>query len=81
MNTGDANRDKTIELTEFRVHFEEILEQLDKPGIVLTKGGLPVARITPWPASNNEALLGSMKNQISIQGDIFSTGLPWDAQS
>ena len=50
-------------------------------GIIITQEGRPVARITPLATVNNEALIGSMKGQISINGEIFSTGLEWDAQS
>lgn len=75
----------TIDLAEFKTRYLEILEHLVMPGVILTKEGRPIARITPLqmvnPSVNNEALLGSMKEEILIHGDIFSTDLPWNAQS
>jgi hypothetical protein len=41
----------------------------------------PIAKIIPLPTVNNEAMIGSMKGEITIHGDIFSTDLQWDAQS
>jgi len=81
MNTTDTMADHTIDLNEFSAHFLEILEHLTTPGVILTKEGRPIAKITPLPAVNNEALIGSMKGEISINGDIFSTGIEWNAQS
>jgi antitoxin (DNA-binding transcriptional repressor) of toxin-antitoxin stability system len=49
--------------------------------VILTKEGRPIAKIIPLSAVNNEALIGSMKDEIAIHGDIFSTDLKWDAQS
>jgi len=71
----------TVDLAEFLARGQEILERLGAPGVIITKEGRPVARITPLATVNNEALIGSMKGQISINGEIFSTGLEWDAQS
>lgn len=81
MSIHETNLDNTIDMTEFKTRCLEILDQLVAPGIVVTKEGRPVARITPVVAVNNEPLIGSMKGQISINGDIFSTGLEWNAQS
>ncbi len=81
MSIHETNLDNTIDMTEFKARCLEILDQLVAPGIVVTKEGRPVARITPVVAVNNEPLIGSMKGQIIINGDIFSTGLEWNAQS
>ena len=72
--------DHMIDLNEFNKHVLEILEDLANPGLILTKEGRPIAKITPLPATN-EPLIGSMKDEITIHGDIFSTGIQWDAQS
>lgn len=77
MNTTDRIIDHTIDLKEFSAHCQEILEHLATPGVILTKEGHPIAQITPLPAFNNEALIGSMKNEITINGDIFSTGIQY----
>jgi antitoxin (DNA-binding transcriptional repressor) of toxin-antitoxin stability system len=81
MNNAETLINNTIDLAEFKARCLEILEHLVAPGIILTKEGHPVAKITPLPTVNNEALIGSMKGEISISGDIFSTGVEWDAQS
>lgn len=81
MNTAETNFAHTIDLADFKARCLEILEQLAAPGLIVTKEGRPLAQITPLAAVNNEPLIGSMKGQIAIHGDIFSTGIEWDAQS
>jgi antitoxin (DNA-binding transcriptional repressor) of toxin-antitoxin stability system len=72
---------KTMSASEFKARCLELLDDLDPPGILLTKQGRPVARVIPVPAVNNEPLIGSMKGKIKIKGDIFSTGVKWDVES
>ncbi|MGE0130007.1 MAG: type II toxin-antitoxin system Phd/YefM family antitoxin [Blastocatellales bacterium] len=81
MNTATTSLNCTIELADFKARCLEVLEQLVAPGLIVTKEGRPFAQITPLTAVNNEPLIGSMKGQIAIHGDIFSTGIEWDAQS
>lgn len=81
MNIAETMVANTVELNEFNAHTLEILEHLTIPGVILTKEGRPIAKITPLPAINNEPLIGSMKDEITIHGDLFSTGIHWDAQS
>jgi antitoxin (DNA-binding transcriptional repressor) of toxin-antitoxin stability system len=81
MDASDINLNNSIDLADFKLRCLEILEQLAAPGLIVTKEGRPLARITPVAAVNNEPLIGSMKGQIAIHGDIFSTGIEWDAQS
>jgi len=80
-NTDKSIADNTIDLADFKARCLEILERLVTPGLILTKDGRPIAKIIPLPAVNNEALIGSMKDEIAIHGDIFSTDLQWNAQS
>ena len=47
----------------------------------MTKRGRPVARVLPERAVINEQYIGSMKDSIEVVGDIFGTGITWDAQS
>jgi len=77
MNTVE----NTISIHELKARCDEILNQLAPSGVVVTKEGHPVARITPLSTVNNEPLIGSMKDQITINGDLFSTETKWDAQS
>mgnify|MGYP000573677810 CR=1 FL=1 len=81
MNTVEANLNPSIDLVEFKARCLEVLEHLAAPGLIVTKEGRPLARITPVVAVNNELLIGSMHGQIAIHGDVFSTGIEWDAQS
>jgi antitoxin (DNA-binding transcriptional repressor) of toxin-antitoxin stability system len=81
MDIAEANPDRSIDLAEFKLRCLEVLEQLVAPGLLITKDGRPLALITPVAPVNNELLIGSMKGQIAIHGDLFSTGIEWDAQS
>jgi len=72
---------KTISATEFKAKCLKILDQLGSQGIVITKRGQPVAKVTPFQMVDNSKLIGSMKGKVTIRGDIFSTGAKWNAQS
>ncbi len=57
-----------------------LLDNVGPDGIVITKHGKPVAKLLPI-YSESAALLGALKEELEITGDILSTGLAWDAQS
>lgn len=57
-----------------------LLDNVGPDGIVITKHGKPVAKLLPI-YSESAALLGALKKELEITGDILSTGLSWDAQS
>ena len=73
--------EKQITATEFKAKCLKILDRLEAQGIVITKRGQPVARLTPLHAVDNASLIGSMKGKPIIKGNIFSTGRKWNAQS
>ena len=73
--------DKTISATEFKAKCLKILDRLESQGIVITKRGHPVAKVTPFHSVDNSKLIGSLKGKIVIKGNIFSTGRKWNAQS
>jgi len=79
--TGMKTMEKLISATEFKAKCLKILDDLGAQGIVITKRGQPVAKLTPLHAVNNSHLIGSMKGQIVVKGNIFSTGRKWNAQS
>lgn len=81
MNTVELVSNNTMDLADFKAHCLEILDHLTAPGLILTKEGQPVARVTPFATVNNESLIGSLKEELQIHGDIFSTGADWHAQS
>ena len=69
---------KTIGAAKFKEQCLALLDRLDAEGLIVTKHGKPVARVIPC---NQECadLIGSLKHKIEIRGDIFTTGLRWDA--
>ncbi|PYR29943.1 MAG: type II toxin-antitoxin system prevent-host-death family antitoxin, partial [Acidobacteria bacterium] len=56
-----------------------LLDEVDPDGIVITKRGKPVAKLIPF-ASDSANLIGSLKGKLEIKGEIFSTGLDWNAE-
>ena len=72
---------KTISAAEFKAKCLRILDELEPAGIVITKHGRPVARVLPALEEDSQKLIGSMKGKILINGDLFSTGVRWDAES
>ena len=73
--------EKTIAASEFKAKCLKILERLNPPGLIITKKGRPIAKVIPIPLEDNLKLVGSMKGKIKIKGDLFSTGIKWNAQS
>lgn len=69
-----------MNVSKFKEQCLSLLENLDPEGIVITKHGKPVARVIP-SSSDCADLIGSMKDQIKIHGDILSTGIKWNAES
>jgi antitoxin (DNA-binding transcriptional repressor) of toxin-antitoxin stability system len=72
---------RTFTATEFKAKCLRILDDLGPQGIIILKRGRPVAKVMPISTRQNEKLIGSMKGKIVITGDIFSTGVNWNAQS
>jgi antitoxin (DNA-binding transcriptional repressor) of toxin-antitoxin stability system len=71
---------KTIGAAKFKEQCLAILDQLDPEGVVITKHGRPVARLLPFPRPTAR-LIGSLREKITVHGDIMSTGVPWDAEA
>lgn len=63
---------------DFKATCLQRLDHLPPEGLIVTKHGKPVARVIPFEAAPTE-LIGSMAGQIHILGDIFTTGLNWEA--
>lgn len=70
---------KSIGAAKFKEECLAILDQVDDDGIVITKRGKPVAKLIPIHAESG-ALIGALEGRLRIDGDIQSTGVPWDAQ-
>jgi antitoxin (DNA-binding transcriptional repressor) of toxin-antitoxin stability system len=71
---------KSLSASEFRRQCLALLDHLPPEGIVITRRGRPVARITPL-RNNNADLIGKLAGKFQVRGDILSTGIEWDAES
>jgi prevent-host-death family protein len=69
-----------MSISKFKEQCLSLLDHLDPEGILVTKHGKPVARVIPAD-SDCAALIGSRKGKIKVQGDVFSTGIRWNAES
>ena len=69
---------KKISATEFKAKCLSMLDTLDAEGIEITKHGKTVAKVIPIE-QQSASLIGSMKGKIKKKGDIFSTGVAWNA--
>jgi antitoxin (DNA-binding transcriptional repressor) of toxin-antitoxin stability system len=72
---------KTLNVSDFREQRLQLLDGLPADGILVTRRGRPLAKITPVPTSCSD-LIGIMKGFASnSEDDFFSTGVVWDAES
>ena len=71
---------KSIGAAKFKEQCLALLDNLDEDGLVITKHGKPVARVLPFERQDSE-LIGSLRHKIKVRGDIYSTGLRWDADA
>ena len=81
---------KSVGVAYFKEHCLELLAQLDAEGLVIHEDGEPIARVIPHEEVPSEqqddevpwaSLIGSLRDEVTIHGDIFSTGIRWDAES
>jgi antitoxin (DNA-binding transcriptional repressor) of toxin-antitoxin stability system len=68
---------RLLRATEFKTKCFKILDELEPEGIFISKRGRLVAKLTPLPAVVNAKLIGSMKGQVVVKGNICSTGRKW----
>jgi prevent-host-death family protein len=71
---------KTIGAAQFKERCLAILDEVGPEGIVVTKHGKPVAKLIPIQADSAD-LIGSLRDEIEVKGDILSTGVAWNAES
>jgi prevent-host-death family protein len=69
-----------ISASKFKEKCLSVLDNLPPEGVIITKHGKPVAKLIPI-SSDSASLSGGMKGKLEIQGDIFSTGEQWNAES
>ncbi len=68
----------TIGAAKFKEQCLALLDQLDDDGLVVTKHGKPVAQVLPYDRQWSD-LIGSLSHKVKVRGDIFSTGVRWNA--
>ena len=71
---------KTIRAEEFKEQCLVLLDELDSEGLMITRHGKPIARLVPC-RSESADLIGSLSHKIKVHGDLFTTGLHWDADA
>ena len=71
---------RTIEAAQFKSQCLALLDELESDGLIITKGGKPVARVVPY-AQGDADLIGSPRGKVRIKGDILTTGVRWNADS
>jgi antitoxin (DNA-binding transcriptional repressor) of toxin-antitoxin stability system len=70
-----------MNVSEFRRKCLALMDDLPADGILITKHGHPVAKLTPVHRSCAD-LIGSVPGMvIDPNDDLFSTGIEWDAES
>ena len=67
-----------IGVAKFKEKCLKILDNLEPEGLIITKHGKPVARVIPYPGEPEE-LIGSLKHQLTVHGDVISTDVDWQA--
>jgi antitoxin (DNA-binding transcriptional repressor) of toxin-antitoxin stability system len=75
---------RQVSWEELQSHLDQWLDGLDEEGVEIVRDGRPVARV--YPAAKRETapcahLIGSLRGEFTIQGDVLSTGIKWDAES
>ena len=71
---------KEIGAAKFKEQCLALLDQLDSDGLIVTKHGKPVARVIPYGTQDAD-LIGSLRHKVRIRGDLFTTGIRWDANA
>ncbi|MEE8367428.1 MAG: type II toxin-antitoxin system prevent-host-death family antitoxin, partial [Thermoanaerobaculia bacterium] len=70
---------RTIGAAQFKEKCLAILDEVGPEGIIVTKRGKPVAKLIPI-AADSAQLIGILKDEIEIKGDILTTGVTWNAE-
>ena len=71
---------RTIEAAQFKAQCLALLDELESEGLIITRGGKPVARVVPY-AQGDADLIGSLRGKVRIKGDILTAGVRWNADS
>ena len=71
---------ETMGAAKFKEQCLALLDRLDSDGLVITKRGKPVARVVPYGREDAD-LIGSLRHKIEVRGNVFTTGVRWDADA
>ena len=74
-----ASVTRTVPAAKFKAQCLSLLDTVGPDGIVITKHGKPVAKLIPV-GGDSDALIGCLRGKLRIKGDVYSTGLHWDAE-
>lgn len=69
---------------EFKTHCLHLMEQVRKQliSILITKRGIPIAKLVPVDATTPKNLFGCMRNSVTINEDIVQPlDLKWNVES
>lgn len=75
---------KTIASTELSAESLAMLDDAGPDGLLILNAGEAVARLVSVPRKKEKGvghLIGILRGKVGIKGDIYSTGLKWDAES
>ena len=73
--------EKEIPISEVRERLLSLVDDLPRDGVIITRHGHPIAKLTPVVTAT-VGLLGSLKGIVTDpRDDLFSTGERWDAES
>ncbi len=70
---------RRIAAAKFKETCLALLDEVDGEGIVITKHGKPVAKLIPY-GTDSSSLIGALSKKLRIKGDIYSTGVRWNAE-
>ena len=68
----------TIGAAKFKEQCLSLMDALEPEGLVITKHGHPVARLMPIEFEPGD-LIGCLEGKVGIKGDVYSTGVSWEA--
>lgn len=71
---------RRIGAAKFKEQCLALLDRLGPEGLIITKHGKPVARVTPYPGRPADRI-GCLRGKVRVRGDLFSTGVSWDADA
>ena len=71
---------RKVTATKLKESCLSLLDEVGPEGLIITKRGRPVAKLVPYRTAQAD-LIGSMKGQFKVKGDLLSSGIEWDAQS